>query len=70
MKVQHVAETAIGEGRTEDGNVVLGRPVADGGLVVDLESEATDELARRPGEGRLDAIGIGRTASTLVLLLL
>ena len=48
VEVEHVAETAVGEGGTEDGDVVLVGPVADRGRVVDLFAETMDDLAGCP----------------------
>ena len=75
VKVEHVAETAVGEGRAEDGDGVLSGPVADGALVVDLEAETVDELAGCPVEQAfsvaiIDATGIldlGRDSSAVLL---
>ena len=44
VKEEHVAEGPVGEGRTEDRDLVLGRPVVDGGLVVDLEPKPGDDF--------------------------
>ena len=50
VKIKHIAKTTIGKGGTEDRDVVLGGPVADGALVVDLQAETADELAGCPAE--------------------
>jgi len=50
---QHVADGAVGEGRTEDGDVVARRPVPDGRLVLHLFAHALDDLAGRPDLARL-----------------
>lgn len=61
VEVQHVAQAAVGQGRAEDGNVVLPGPVVDRVLVVDLLAQAVDHLAWRP---------VHRLVRLLALLLL
>lgn len=48
VKVQHIAQAAVGERRTENGNVVLVGPVIDGALVIDFLAETVDNFGRRP----------------------
>ena len=50
VEIKHIAKTTISKGGTEDRDVVLGGPVADGALVVDLQAETADELAGCPAE--------------------
>lgn len=46
VEVQHIAQRAVRERRTEDGDPIALRPVADGALVRDLLAEAVDQLKR------------------------
>ena len=48
MKIEHVSDGAVGEGRTEHGYLVLGRPIVNGALVLDLLSQPLDHLGGRP----------------------
>ena len=48
MKEEHVPEGPVGEGRTEHRDLVLGRPVVDGALVLDLKPETGDDFWRSP----------------------
>ena len=62
VEVEHVAEAAVGQGRAEDGYVVLVGPVVDGALVVDLLAEAADDAGRGP-----DELVLGPAAGLLLL---
>ena len=44
MKEEHVPEGPVGEGRTEHRDLVLGSPVVDGALVLDLKTETGDDF--------------------------
>lgn len=57
VEVEHVAEAAVGEGRAEDGDVVLVGPVVDRGGVVNILAEAVDDLGRGPVDGGLGVLG-------------
>nr|POE65042.1 hypothetical protein CFP56_34710 [Quercus suber] len=57
VEVQHVAQTAVGQGGAEDRDVVPVRPVIHGGLVVDLLAQAGDDFARGPVQGLLLVLG-------------
>ena len=46
MEEEHVPETAVCEGRAEDGDPVLGGPVADALLVINFQTQPMDQ----PGE--------------------
>lgn len=62
VKVEHIAQAPVRQGRAEDGDIVLGRPIADGRLVIDLPAQPADDLARRP------AHGVRRVSSILLLV--
>ena len=48
MEIEHVTQTAVCEGGTENRDVVFVGPVADGGFVVDFFAEAVDYSAWGP----------------------
>lgn len=48
VEVEHVAQTAVRDGWTEDGNVVLVGPVIYRSLVVDLFAQSVNDLGGRP----------------------
>ena len=57
VEVEHVPKAAVRQGRAEDGDVVLVRPVVDGPLVVDLLAQAVDDLGRGPLHRLLVVLG-------------
>ena len=46
VEKEHVAQTAVSEGRAQHRNIVLGRPVVDRLGVIDLLSKPVDDLTR------------------------
>lgn len=56
MEVKHVTQTAVCQGRAEDGDVVLVRPVIDGALIVDLLTQTVDDFRRGPVDLVLSAL--------------
>jgi hypothetical protein len=48
MEIQHIPQTPIRQGRTEDGNIVLIRPVVNRPHVVNLFPQSVNDLGRRP----------------------
>ena len=51
MEVKHVSETAVCQGGTEYGDIVLVCPVINGFLVVDFFAKSVDYFARCPVDG-------------------
>ena len=50
MEIKHVSDRPVGESRTEYGDLVLGRPVVNGALVLDLLSQPLDHLRGGPND--------------------
>ncbi len=50
VKVEHVAQRAVRQARTENGHSILGRPIADGLVAIDPLSQKTNHFRRRPIE--------------------
>ena len=48
VEEEHVSQRAVRQGGREHGNLVLGRPVVDRALVVDLQAQARDHFRRGP----------------------
>lgn len=48
MEIEHIPQTAVRKGRTENGDVVLVGPVADRRFVIDFFAEAVDDFTWRP----------------------
>ncbi len=44
VKEQHVAERTVGQGRTEDGDLIFCGPVVNGRLVIDLQPKSCDDF--------------------------
>ncbi len=44
VKEQHVAERTVGQGRTEDGDLIFCGPVVNGRLVIDLQPKTSDDF--------------------------
>ena len=48
MEIEHVAQTPVGQRRTEDGDVVFPRPVVYRAFIVDFFPESVDDFAWSP----------------------
>jgi hypothetical protein len=48
VKEQHVAERTVGQGRTEDGDLIFCGPVVNRTLVIDLQPKTSDDFWRCP----------------------